>query len=46
LDFAIGPDGPVLFDANRTPAYLHQRPAVMRAAAQPMAQALIKLIGG
>jgi hypothetical protein len=45
FDFAIGPDGPVLYDANRTPASLRARPDLMRAVAAPMAQALIDMAG-
>lgn len=46
FDFAIGPEGPVLYDANRTPAYLHARPDLMRHAGQAMSTALIRLIRG
>lgn len=46
FDFAIGPSGPVLFDANRTPAYLFSRPDLMNAVAPSMAAALIALIRG
>jgi hypothetical protein len=44
FDFAIGPEGPVLYDANRTPAYLGSRPDLMREAGQRMSAALIRLI--
>lgn len=44
FDFAIGPEGPVLYDTNRSPAYLRSRRDVMHAAGQPMARALMKLI--
>lgn len=45
FDFAIGPEGPVLYDANRTPAYLSTRPDLMREAGDRMSAALIRLIG-
>lgn len=46
FDFALGPEGPVLYDTNRTPAYLHARRDLMHAAGQPTARALIRLIEG
>jgi hypothetical protein len=46
FDFAIGPEGPVLYDANRTPAYLSSRPDLMREAGLAMSAALIRLIRG
>jgi hypothetical protein len=46
FDFAIGPEGPVLYDANRTPAYLSSRPDLMREAGLRMSAALIRLIRG
>ena len=46
FDFAIGPQGPVLFDANRTPAFLRKRPDLMRQAGDSMSAALIRLIRG
>lgn len=46
FDFAIGPDGPVLYDANRTPAALVTRPDLMQREAPSMAKALIALIKG
>ncbi len=46
FDFAIGPEGPVLFDANRTQAYLYSRPDLMNAVAAPMSAALIRMIRG
>ena len=45
FDFAIGPEGPVLYDANRTPACLSTRPDLMREAGDRMSAALIRLIG-
>jgi hypothetical protein len=45
FDFAIGPEGPVLYDANRTPAYLSSRPDLMREAGLQMSAALIRMIG-
>lgn len=44
FDFAIGPEGPVLYDANRTPACLSSRPDLMREAGLAMSAALIRLI--
>jgi hypothetical protein len=44
FDFAITPEGPVLYDANRTPAYLSTRPDLMREAGLAMSAALIRLI--
>lgn len=44
FDFALGPDGPVLFDVNRTPAFLLSRPGLMRGEAPAMATALVALI--
>lgn len=46
FDFAIGPEGPVLYDANKTPAVLAKRPDLMHAAAQSMSQALLRMIRG
>jgi hypothetical protein len=44
FDFAIGPEGPVLYDANRTPGYLRARADMMQAEAQRMSQAMMRLI--
>lgn len=44
FDFAIGPAGPVLFDVNRTPAFLHSRPGLMLGEAPAMARAMVALI--
>ncbi len=44
FDFAIGPDGPVLYDANRTPGYLHARPDLMRQGGDRMSDELLRLI--
>ncbi len=41
FDFAITPDGPVLYDANRTPAYLSSRPDLMRSEAPKMADGFL-----
>lgn len=46
FDFAIGPQGPVLYDANRTPGYLFSRPEFMAAEALPMYRALEQLVRG
>jgi hypothetical protein len=46
FDFAIGPEGPVLYDANRTPGYLHARPDLMRQGGDRMSDALLRLIKG
>ena len=43
-DFAITPDGPVLYDANKTPGYLHSRPDIMRQSGIDMATAMLDLI--
>lgn len=46
FDFAIGPEGPVLYDANRTPGRLNARADYMRAEADRMSSALIRLVKG
>ena len=46
FDFAIGPEGPVLYDANRTQGYLFSRPAFMATQALPMYRALEQLVRG
>lgn len=46
FDFAIGPEGPVLYDSNRTPGRLGSRSSYMRAEAQRMSGALIRMIRG
>ncbi len=43
FDFALGPDGPVLYDAKRTPGYLSRRADLMDAEAPKMAAALLRL---
>lgn len=44
FDFAIGPEGPVLYDANKTPGYLSSRPDLMREAGGKMARALQRMV--
>ena len=44
FDFAIGPEGPVLYDANRTPGVLNARADYMQAEADRMSAALIQRI--
>ncbi len=44
FDFAIGPEGPVLYDANKTPGYLHSRPDLMREAGEKMTSALRRMV--
>ncbi len=46
FDFAIGPEGPVLYDANRTPGFLHARTEYMLAESRKMSDALIRQIRG
>jgi hypothetical protein len=46
FDFAIGPEGPVLYDANKTPGYLSARPDLMREAGGKMARALMRMVDG
>jgi len=46
FDFAIGPEGPVLYDANRTPGYLFSRPEFMAGEAPLMFRALEQLVQG
>ena len=45
FDFALGPEGPVLYDANKTPAYLSARPDLMREAGAKMTRALMRMVG-
>ena len=44
FDFAIPPDGPVLYDANRTPATISARPELVRDEAPRMARALMAMV--
>ncbi|OYW58409.1 MAG: hypothetical protein B7Z31_07800 [Rhodobacterales bacterium 12-65-15] len=44
FDFALGPDGPVLYDANKTPGYLGKRPDLMRAAGREMTRTLARMV--
>lgn len=44
FDFAIGPEGPVLYDANKTPGYLAARPDLMREAGVKMSEALMRMV--
>ena len=44
FDFAIGPEGPVLYDANRTPGVLNARADYMQAEAMRMSAALMRRI--
>ncbi len=44
FDFAITSEGPVLYDANRTPGYLFSRPEFMAAEAPVMFAALRQLV--
>ena len=46
FDYAEGPEGPTLFDANRTPGIILSRPEMMRLAAPLMGQALLRLMKG
>ena len=44
FDFAITADGPVLYDANRTPAFLSSRPDLMLAEAPGMAEGFLAFV--